>query len=896
MAKNKETLYLIDGSSCIHRAFHAIKNLRTSRGLPTNAVYGFTGMLNRVLREEKPRYLAIALDSPGPTFRHELSPSYKANREQMPEALSVQIPFIKRLIAAYGISYVEMPGYEADDIIGTLTHWAASEAAQVVIVSGDKDLLQLVKPGVRLWDTMKDVVMEFEEVEQRHGVSSSQLVEVMGLAGDSVDNIPGVPGIGPKTAQRLIREFGTIENLLANLEKIPRESERKKLETYAEQARLSRQLAIINCQVPLEKDWSELEVGGKDEARLIDLLKQLEFKKFLQELRGNGKNAAPAPVWRQYPAVSSRARLDEILMHVRACQNLGFAVQTAGKDPLRAELLGLALAWAPGAACYIPLGPVCPESVQQLDGDAVLEALEPVLTDPAVSKTGHNSKSAWIALKKQGIDLAGIRFDTMVGAYLLEPGRSGYNLSDIFKEHLDESVVFWQELMEAAGKEGDLVDIPVDQACNSAAAEAEACLRLATVMGGKLGDADQASLFHEVEMPLVPVLARMQLTGVRVDVDRLEHLAKNFNQRLEISAEKIYALAGERFNINSPCQLGRILFDKLGLPMRRRTKTGYSTAVEVLAELALYHPLPSEVLKYRSIRKLKGTYVDVLPRLVSAETGRIHTSYNQTVTVTGRLSCSEPNLQNIPVRSEEGREIRRAFVAEPGCKLLAADYSQIELRILAHYSGDEALLEAFQRGEDIHRRTAAEIFQVDPEKVTGEMRRQAKTINFGIVYGMSPFRLARELGIAQGAAREMLENYFKRYQGVRSYMEEMPRVGREQGFVSTLFKRKRFLPDLHSRNRSVRQFAERTAINTPIQGSAADIIKIAMIRIDARMEQEGLPGRMIMQVHDELVFEVEAGAVEEVAALVRREMESVASLDVALVVEMGWGVNWDEAH
>lgn len=896
MVAKEATLYLIDGSSYIYRAFYGVRHLSTSTGIPTNAIYGFGNMLKRVLRERNPIYMAIALDAPGPTFRHDLSPDYKANRPRMPEDLSAQIPFIKRLITALGIPYMEIPGYEADDIIGTLATWASDQGAEVVMISGDKDLLQLVSPKVHMWDSMKDEVLGPAEVEKRFGVPASQVVEVMGLAGDSGDNIPGVPGIGPKTAQRLIKEFGSIENLLSALDKVSKEKERKRLETHSEQAIMSLALATIKCDVPLEKDWQEFELGDADLGDLINLYRELEFKKLLQELEGTQSSVEPEEIRRDYQLVTTAAGLEQILSQILQSSKVAFSVMISDEGSFGSDLVGLALAWGSEQGCYLPLSHQSESGSASLDQSVVMELLAPILSDPRVQKVIHNSKPAWIILNSLGVELSGLQFDTMLAAYVLDPGKRVQNLEVLAREHLDVSLVAFEDLVGTGKKRRSIASVPLEQVSSYAGDQAVFALQLADILDEKIKAANQATLFNDIELPLVKVLARMEIKGVKVDVERLDLLAKGFSERLEVSGEKIYQMAGEPFNINSPQQLGRILFDKLGLPMGKKTKTGYSTSMEVLSSLSPHHPLPGEVLNYRSLMKMKNTYVDALPRMVNPDTGRIHTSYNQTATVTGRLSSSEPNLQNIPVRTEEGREIRRAFVADSGNLLISADYSQIELRILAHYSGDEALLEAFSKGEDIHLRTAAEIFGVQPDAVTLEMRHQAKAINFGIIYGMSSFRLARDLGIPQKTGREIIERYFERYQGVRSYVEEMPQTGREQGFVATLFNRKRFLPDLNSRNRNIRQFAERTAINTPIQGSAADIIKLAMIRIDAELERRSLPARMIMQVHDELVFEVEVGGAQEVAQLVQYEMESVASLAVPLVVEAGIGANWDEAH
>jgi DNA polymerase I len=897
MVGSEQALYLIDGSSYIYRAFYAVKDLSTSGGLPTNAVYGFLGMLRRVLKEKSPTYLAVALDAPGPTFRHQLSPEYKATRQQMPEPLACQLPYIKRLIALHGIPLLEVSGVEADDIIGTLTAWAARQGREVVIVSGDKDLLQLVSSRVRLWDTMKDVVLGPQEVEQRYGVPPSQLVEVMGLAGDSSDNIPGVPGIGPKTGERLIREFGSIENLLAHLPEVPSARERSKLEAHATQARLSRELVTLNCRVSLEPDWERLRIGTADRKALAALFRELEFRRFLEELEGEGAITGGSRRLINAEVITTAGELEALVTRLGGIPEIGVRAISAGGPPMAAELVGIALAWGPENGCYVPLGHGSGEGgARLLERRAALEALAPLLRDQTVGKVSHNSKLTWLALKRYGIELAGLRFDPMLAAYLLDPGQRVQLLPVLAKEYLEEALVTAEDLAGSGRNQRPVNRLGPAELAPVAAGEAACSLRLAPLLQGKLEAEQLAPLFRTIELPLVRVLARMEFSGVRVDVAALEKLSADLDQRLKASTDQIYRLAGGRFNINSPQQLGTVLFEKLSLPVTKKTKTGYSTDMEVLAGLASHHPLPGEVLRYRSLIKLKNTYVDALPRLVNPETGRIHTSYNQTGTVTGRLSSSEPNLQNIPVRTEEGRVIRRAFVADPGFHLLAADYSQIELRILAHYSRDEVLMAGFQKGEDIHLRTAAEVFGVDANAVTAEMRRQAKTINFGIIYGMSPFGLARELGIPQAVARAFIQRYFERYPGVRAYVEQMPLRARELGFVTTLLQRRRVLPDISSRNRNLRQFAERTAINTPIQGSAADMIKLAMIQIDSALETKGVPARMIMQVHDELVFEVEREAVPEVAALVRERMESAGRLQVPLLVAVGHGPNWDEAH
>ncbi|MBW1979598.1 MAG: DNA polymerase I [Deltaproteobacteria bacterium] len=895
MANSPRTLYLIDGSSYIYRAFYAIPSLSTSHDLPTNAAYGFLGMLRRVLTVTQPEYMAVALDAPGPTFRHELSPAYKANRPQMPEALASQLPFIRRIITAYGIAALEVPGYEADDIIATITTWAAGQGTEVVIVSGDKDLLQLVSANIQVWDTMKDRRLGPAEVEELFGVPPSRVVEIMALAGDSTDNIPGVPGIGPKTARRLIKEFGSIESLLANLDKIPSAKQRARLETYADQARLSRQLVVLDSQVPLPKDWSQFKVARKDNDALAAIFRELEFHKFLRELEGNLHEPAAVAAGTSYTCVSTESELTELSSRLGHQRQIAVVASARGRSPLSARVRGLAVSWQPRTGCYIPLTGSPADRRSRMPLEVFRKSLAPVLTDEKILKVSPDSKTTWLLLHTMGIDCQGLHFDPLLAAYLLDPGKGRYSLRTIASKYLNVSLPSAKESHRPGQKApGSVSASPA--IVQAAAAEAEASLRLREVLHRKLELEQLAQLFYDVEMPLTGVLARMELRGVRLATEQLQRLSQELSEKLALSEERIFSMAGEVFNVNSSQQLAAILFDKLGLPTRKKTKTGYSTDMGVLSSLAHLHPLPAEVITYRSLLKLKNTYVDSLPRLIHPATGRIHTSYNQMVTATGRLSSSNPNLQNIPVRTQEGRAIRRAFVAAEGSCLLAADYSQIELRILAHLSDDEALKQAFLSEQDIHRQTAAELFSVEPQAVTESMRRRAKTINFGIIYGMSPYGLAKELHITQAEARDLIDLYFQRHKGVGRYLEKVTEEARQQGFVTTLFGRKRYLPDLQSRNRNVRRFAERTAVNTPIQGTAADIIKIAMIRIDRELRFRRLPATMIMQVHDELVFEVVAEVLTEVTALVREQMESVVALSVPLRVKTNYGDNWDQAH
>jgi DNA polymerase I len=887
---DRPQLFLIDGSSYIFRAFYAIRHLSNSRGFPTNAVYGFTQMLLKVLKDYHPDYLAVVLDSKAPTFRSEIYKEYKANRPAMPETLVPQIPFIKKLIEAYRIATLEKEGYEADDIIGTIARKAAREV-DVVVITGDKDLLQLVDDRVKIIDTMKDQTFGVEEVVERFGVRPEQVVEVMGLSGDAIDNIPGVPGIGEKTAIGLIKTFGSIENLLSHLDQIPQKKLRANLEAYGEQALLSRQLATLHVDVPVSCELKGFALSPPDLSGLREIFKELEFNKLLNDLPEDRDLSGT-----DYTLVTDQPGFLSLLENLRKAGTFSLDLETTSPYPMWASLVGMSFSFVPHQAFYVPVGHRLRLGEKQLPLSWVLEQLKPLLEDGEVKKIGQNIKYDWIVLRQHGVEVRGIECDTMIASYLINPTKHNHNLSEIAREYLDRNVTDYKDVAGTGAKEISFDKVDLEKARDYCCEDADVTLQLSRILLPKLSGEGLTELFEKMEIPLLVVLAKMERNGVRIDLDLLSDFSKEIEGQLDQRMERIHVLAGEPFNINSSQQLGKILFDKLKLPVIKKTKTGFSTDVDVLTKLSLQHELPLEILTYRNLSKLKSTYVDALPKLVHPKTGRIHTSYNQTVTATGRLSSSDPNLQNIPVRGEEGGRIRQAFIPEKGFVLISADYSQIELRILAHLSRDSVLIEAFQKDEDIHAHTASEIFGVPMEAVTPSMRREAKVINFGIIYGMSSYGLSQQLGIEPKTAQVRIDDYFRKYPGVQSYIEKGIAEAKEKGYVTTLFQRRRYLPDLHSASAPVRQATERMAVNTPLQGTAADIIKVAMLGIQDRIETMGLSTRMIMQVHDELVFETPEDEIEKAVPLIQHEMESVIRLAVPLKVSIHWGKNWAEVH
>ena len=893
MAPHK-TVYLIDGTAYIHRAYHAIRSLSTSKGFPSNAVFGFTRMLIKLIEEKSPEYVAMFFDSRGPTFRHEIFPDYKANRPPMAEDMAVQIPYIKDVTKGFNIPIYELTGFEADDLIGTVAQKAVAEGFEVIMVTGDKDFVQLITDKITIWDPMKDEVIDRKTVIEKQGIEPPQMLDVLGLAGDASDNIPGVPGIGPKTAITLLKSFSSMQQLYDQIDQVKAAKQRKKLIENKEQALMSRDLAKINTDVSIAVDISAFKLGAPDNQKLAKLFKELEFRQ-LQKAYPISTDLTQ----KQYHSVLNEDALDKLIRKLKQSEKFAIDTETTAIDAMAAKLVGLSFAVSPDEAFYIPCGHRYPDAPEQLGLDFVLNQLKSVLEDPKYKKIGQNIKYDWTVLKRHGVNLGGVIFDTMLASYLINPEKRAHNLDQIALDFLDHKMISFKEVTESDDRKIETFrEVDLEKAVPYACEDADITLMAYEKFKPMLESQGLTKLFDTVEIPLIPVLMRMEMTGIRVDKDRLLELSKDLALQLEQTEEQIYSLAGEEFNINSSQQLGRILFDKLKLPVQKKTKkkTAYSTDVDVLTILSDRHELPAMVLRHRSIAKLKSTYVDALFELINPETGRVHTSYNQTVTATGRLSSSNPNLQNIPIRTEEGRKVRRTFIPEDGWSFVSMDYSQIELRLLAHYSDDEILIDAFTKDEDIHTRTASEVFQALPVMITSELRQQAKVINFGIMYGMGPFSLSKALNISQKMAKTYIDNYFKRYSGVKRFIDATIESARETMVTTTELGRIRLLPDINSKNANIRGFAERTAVNTKIQGTAADLIKLAMIRADKTIVGMGLRSKMLLSVHDEIVFEVPPEELETIKKTGREIMENIWSFKVPLKVNVSVGEDWAEAH
>jgi DNA polymerase-1 len=887
----KPTLFLIDGSNYIYRAFYAIRELSNSKGFPTNAIYGFTNMLMKLCRDWQPDYIAVVFDSKGPTFRHEIYEEYKANRKAMPDELIPQIPKIKEIVRGFSMPVFEEAGMEADDIIGTLVRKYSGTDVTTVIISGDKDLMQLVSENVLMMDTMKDKTYDIEGVKERFGVGPEKVVEILGLAGDSSDNVPGVPGVGEKTALKLIKEFDGLEGILKNLDKVKGAKLKENLTTYADQARLSRELVTIRTDAKVDVALDKMKRSSPDVPALKELFKEFEFMSFLRALESEGEKEEI-----ECRVILSEEEFAGLAEELKSAEAFSFGMELTSPEPMKAGIVGISICFAMGKGFYIPLAHDYADVTPQLSLDSVLAGIAPFLSDEKIRKHGYDMKNASIVCSRKGIALKGMGIDVMVASYVLNPTQRDFSLEGIVRGTLDLELTSLKDIVGSGAKAIPFGSVPIERAAEFSCRRADCVWRLAAHLSQSIEKEGFGDLFYNVEMPLISVLADMERKGVLLDIGLLDEMSGHLGEIISTSEEKIYKLAGEEFNINSPKQLQTILFDKLGLPKGRKTKGGYSTDVEVLTYLAQSYELPAEILSYRSFAKLRSTYVEALPALVNRETGRVHTSYNQTVTATGRLSSSNPNLQNIPIRTMEGKRIRQAFIVPEGHAIISADYSQIELRVLAHLSEDEELLRAFESGEDIHTRTASNIFGVFPDMVNQEMRRLAKVINFGIIYGMSPFGLSKELGITQKLAKTYIDEYFHRFHGVKRFIEALLDEARKKGFVTTLLGRRRYIPEIESRNVNLRQFAERMAMNAPIQGTAADIIKVAMLDIARSFKEKNLLSSMIMQVHDELVFEVPEGERHDVIDLVRNKMEGVITLKVPLIVEIYAGKNWDEAH
>lgn len=907
MTEQQMPLVLVDGSSYLYRAFHALPPLSTSTGQPTGAVRGVISMLRRLQKDYPGSDLVVVFDAKGKTFRDELFEEYKAHRPPMPDDLRVQVAPIHQIVQAMGLPLLVVDGVEADDVIGTLAYQARDQGREVVISTGDKDMAQLVCERVTLVNTMTETVMGVEGVREKFGIPPELIVDYLALVGDKVDNIPGVPGVGEKTALALLQGLGGMDNIYAQLDKVAdlgfrgAKSMAVKLEQHRDQAKLSQLLATIKVDLDLPVKPEGLTQGAIDTESLLTLYRDLEFKGWLLELLDSEPGIVideQESLERHYETILEQADLDRWLDKLASAPLFALDTETTSLNYMEADLVGLSFAIEPGKAAYVPLGHDYLGAPPQLDRQAVLEQMRPLLEDPRHLKVGQNLKYDMSVLARAGIELRGIARDTMLESYVLDATGTRHDMGSLALKYLGEKTVDFVDIAGKGAKQLTFNQIDLEQAGEYAAEDADITLRLHLALWPRLEqEPSLRQVFEEIEMPLLPVLSRIERTGALLDRDRLAQQSRELGARIGELEAKAHELAGEAFNLSSPKQLGTILFEKLGLPVMQKTAKGApSTKEEVLQELALDYPLPKVLLEHRSLTKLKSTYTDKLPTLINPHTGRVHTSYHQAVTATGRLSSSDPNLQNIPIRSEEGRRIRQAFVARAGSVILAADYSQIELRIMAHLSGDESLIEAFAQGLDIHRATAAEVFGTPLDQVTAEQRRSAKAINFGLIYGMSAFGLGRQLHLGRKQAQEYIDLYFERYPGVRRYMDNTRAEAEAKGYVETLFGRRLYLPELRSRNAVQRQAAERTAINAPMQGTAADIIKRAMITVDEWLREQKLAARMIMQVHDELVLEVPEDELETVRNEVIQRMRQAAVLNVPLEVDADVGPNWDEAH
>ena len=914
-----QRLILVDGSSYLFRAYHALPPLTNSKGLNTGAAKGVIGMIRKLMADYEGDQVVVVFDAKGPTFRNEIYADYKANRPPMPEELREQIAPIHSTIRAMGLPLVCVEGVEADDVIGTLSLEASRTGREVVISTGDKDMAQLVDEHVTLINTMNNTTMDRAGVIEKFGVPPELIIDLLALMGDKVDNIPGVAGVGEKSATALLQHLGGVSSIYAQLSAVAAlpirgaKSVANKLEMARDAAELSYTLATIKTDCDLGLEAEDLISRAPDIEALVALFRQLEFKTWLEALLAGNDGAtdlaAPtdeggAPeVCRASDAIAvktivDQTTLDEWLSRLSTATLFAFDTETTSLNYMIAEVVGVSFALEAGAAAYVPLAHDYPGAPDQLDRQQVLDRLRPILEDESVGKVGQHLKYDANVLANHDITLRGIREDTMLESYVLDSTSSRHDLDTLALSHLNQSTISFEEVAGKGAKQLTFNQVPIEQAAPYAAEDAEVTWRLHAVLSDRLHQVESlSSLYRELEIPLVPVLSRIERNGALVCRDRLACHSQELGQRILALEANAHELAGGPFNLGSPKQLGEILFNRLELPVLKKTPKGApSTAEDVLAELALDYPLPAVLMEYRSLSKLKSTYTDKLPEMIDSKTGRVHTSYHQAVTATGRLSSSDPNLQNIPIRTEEGRRIRQAFIAADGCKIVAADYSQIELRIMAHLSQDAGLLGAFAEGLDVHSATAAEVFGVDINQVSGDQRRKAKAINFGLIYGMSAFGLGKQLGLGRNEAQEYIDLYFDRYPGVADYMARTRSLAHEKGYVETLRGRRLYLPEINARNRQRQQAAERTAINAPMQGTAADMIKLAMLAVDEWLDEDQVPARMIMQVHDELVFEADASAIEEVCARVSDLMSRVGLLDVPLVVDVGVGNNWDEAH
>ncbi len=896
-------MIIIDGNSLVNRAFYALPDLTTSQGLPTNAVYGFITMLLKIIEDYNPEYISVAFDRKEATFRHKEYADYKAQRKGMPEDLAKQMPFLKGVLDVLGINRLEVPGFEADDIIGTLSRQGEEEGKEVFIVTGDRDALQLVSDDVKVIYTKKGVsdfeIYDVESIRERYGLEPEKLIDIKGLMGDKSDNIPGVPGIGEKTALKLIKQFGSFENVLKNIDSLPEGRLKENLENNIQQAVLSKRLATIHREIPIVIDIAECKRSVPDVREVTIKLSELEFnsliervKKLFRPMDGTGV-AERTPKESNFVCLRHIEDIETVLKEIKGAKSMAFEIVTdIDNNNAGPKIYGLSVAWGQWNGVYIPIN----HKKYAMDEAAVFKAMKPIMEDGRIQKFGHRLKQDILILNKMGINLLGYSFDAEIFAYLLDPLSSNYDLERIAIKYLGTSIIGRGELL-GEGKEQIGFDyVEMKKVCQYLADRIKCIFALKEVMEKRIKSAGMEALAREVELPLIQVLADMQRIGIKLDRQVLDELSMKLDQEIKKFTREIYALADEEFNINSPKQLSEILFVKLGLPVIKRTKTGYSTDVDVLERLEDIHPIAKKVLEYRQFMKLRSTYIDGLIREIDPYTGRIHSNFKQTVTSTGRISSTEPNLQNIPIRFELGRGIRRAFIpGDKGNVFVTADYSQIELRVLAHVSGDKGLINAFKRQLDIHTQTAAQVFGVTHLEVTPAMRDSAKAVNFGIIYGISDYGLSQNLRIPRKKAAEYIKKYFENFSGVKTYMDKVIKESKKSGMVKTMLGRVRHLPELKSGNRNIRAFGERLAMNTPIQGSAADIIKLAMNKVHKRLAEERLEARLVLQVHDELIVETPKGELERVKRILKECMERAIELKVPLVVKMSVGENWYEA-
>ena len=926
-----DKLFLLDAYALIYRAYYAlIKSPRiNSKGFNTSAILGFVNTLEDVLKKESPTHIGVAFDPSGPTFRHEAYKEYKAQREETPEAIKLSVPIIKDIIKAYRIPILEVPGYEADDVIGTLATEAGKRGITTYMMTPDKDYGQLVSENVFMYrpkygDKEFDI-MGIEEVKAKFNIeSTSQVIDMLGLMGDSSDNIPGCPGVGEKTAQKLIAQFGNIENLLEHTDQLTG-AIKTKVESNIEKIRFSKFLATIKTDVPIELDMESLKRESPDENKLKSIFEELEFRTLMDRVFNNDKKVSAKPIKEKqaiqgdlfgfftdesigeqknsnlkrledinydYQLIDTEEKIDDFLRIILTKEIFSLDTETTNTDAISAELVGMSFSFEENQAFYIPI----PPNIE--DAQKIVDKFKPVLENEKSTKVGQNIKYDLIVLANYGVTIKGKIFDTMIAHYVLQP-ELHHGMDFLAEVYLKYDTIKIEELIGARGKnQRNMRDLSPTDVYKYACEDADVTLKLKNILEKELEDNGVKNLFEEIEMPLVPVLAYMERNGVRIDTDALKETSKHFTIRMREIEEEIYRLAGMEFNVSSPKQVGEVLFDRLKIVEKaKKTKTGqYVTSEEVLEGLKTKHEIVGKILEHRGLKKLLGTYIDALPELINPKTGRIHTSFNQTVTATGRLSSSNPNLQNIPIRNEDGKEIRKAFIPDDGCEFFSADYSQIELRIMAHLSEDDNMIEAFREEQDIHTATAAKIYKINIEDVSREQRNKAKTANFGIIYGISVFGLAERLNVERKEAKELIDGYFENYPKVKAYMDKSIRVARDKGYIETIFNRKRYLPDINSRNAIVRGYAERNAINAPIQGSAADIIKVAMVRIYKRFMDEGIKSKMILQVHDELNFSVLQEEKEKVQQIVISEMQAAYKMKVPLLADCGWGQNWLEAH